>query len=96
MTSKQFFVLEKLTEGLRLWQHSGFGCSDNRWGLEQRIVRDLEPEERYPISGATASSLWRRGWIESTGTRSSLRQVVFYRISKAGILAFKSVIGVKI
>lgn len=84
MTGKQRFVLEKLADGLDLWQHSGFRRSDNKWGLERRIVRDLQQEETYPVAGATASSLRRRAWIESAGTRSSLRQVVFYRITKAG------------
>ena len=84
MTAKQRFVLEKLADGLQLWQLSGFRRSSNKWGLERPIVRDLQEEEKYPIPGATASSLWRRGWIEGAGTRSSLRQVVFYRITKAG------------
>ena|ERR1022692_4899965 len=83
LTRSQRFVLKKLLDGLRLWQHTGFR-STGKWGLERPIIRDLQEEENYSVASRTAHSLWRHGWIESDGTGSSLSQRVYYQLTNAG------------
>lgn len=71
----QATVLDKMSDGLRLWTANG------KWGLERPITRDLRPEETYAVANKTANALLRRGLIESSGTISSLQGRCYYRLA---------------